>query len=129
MAKGRTTGSANPVSTEFDEVAIVDPTTGKLAQVAAGAVITSCAVSSALNKSGAASVVKASAGRCACVIVQVAGSAPGAMNDCATTGAVAAANQFFVIPNTIGIYELDWPCANGIVVTPGTGQTVAISYV
>ncbi|WP_316854245.1 hypothetical protein [Ralstonia holmesii] len=38
------------------------------------------------------------------------------------------ANQVFVIPNTVGSYLVDHPCVNGVVVVPGTGQTVAVTY-
>lgn len=63
------------------------------------------------------------------VNVVVAGSAPGSVNDAATVAAVSSpANQVFVIPNVAGTYWLDTPCINGIVVTPGTGQTVAVIY-
>lgn len=73
-------------------------------------------------------LVKASRGRSFKVIVLVAGSAAGALHDCATTGAAAAANQIFVIPSTVGIYAVNWPHATGIVIKCGTGQTIAISY-
>lgn len=62
------------------------------------------------------------------VHVLVAGTAPGSVNDSQTLAGATAANLVFVIPNTQGIYILDFPCINGIVVTPGTGQTVAVSY-
>lgn len=39
------------------------------------------------------------------------------------------ANQIFVIPNIVGVNLIDWPCLAGIVVTPGTGQTIAVSYI
>jgi hypothetical protein len=72
--------------------------------------------------------VKAAAGRSFKVSVIVAGSAAGALHDCATTGAAAAANQVGVIPNTVGVYDFNWPHATGIVIKIGTGQTLAISY-
>ena len=77
----------------------------------------------------AAAVVKAVPGRLAKISVVVAGSTAGKVNDCATTGAIAAANQICAIPNTVGMIAMDWPCTAGITVTPGTGQTLAISYV
>lgn len=77
----------------------------------------------------AATVIKAAPGRLAKISVVVAGSAAGTVNDCATTGAVAAANEIGAISNTVGVVDFDWPCATGIVVTPGTGQTLAVSYV
>ena len=76
----------------------------------------------------AATVVKAAPGYVATVIVQVAGSGTGTVNDCLTTGAAAIGNQVFVIPETVGSYQINWPFATGLVVVPGTGQTVAVSY-
>lgn len=96
-------------------------------QVINGATITGRGVKSVLNIT-AATVIKAVAGRICNVSVVVAGSAPGSINDAATTGAVAAANEVVVVPNTVGVYAIDMPTANGIVVVPGTGQTLAVSY-
>jgi len=62
------------------------------------------------------------------VHVLVAGSTTGTVNDCLTTAAAAAANLIFTIPNTVGVYVVDFPCLQGIVIVPGTGQTVAVSY-
>lgn len=76
----------------------------------------------------AATVIKAAPGRVFRVNVQVAGSTTGTVNDCLTTGAAAIANQVAVIPDTVGPLLLEWPCATGIVVVPGTGQTLSVSY-
>lgn len=62
------------------------------------------------------------------VNVLVAGSAAGSVNDAATIAGAGANNAVFVIPNTVGSYLVDWPMAAGIVVQPGAGQTVAVSY-
>lgn len=89
-------------------------------------------VASAVSQSAnvaASTVIKATAGRCVRVNVTVAGSATGAIHNCATTGTAAAGNLVFVVPNTVGTYFIDWPCATGITYIVGTGQTVAISYV
>ncbi len=83
---------------------------------------------SALNKTTGASVIKATPGRVCRVYVNTAGSTPGQVNDCSTTGAVAAANLIGAIPNVVGPYVFDWPCAVGIVLTVGTGQVVSISF-
>jgi hypothetical protein len=68
------------------------------------------------------------AGRIVRVQVLVAGSAAGTVNDCATTGAAAVANQVGVIPAVVGTYLIDMPCYAGICVVPGTGQTLAASF-
>lgn len=62
------------------------------------------------------------------VNVLVAGTAAGSVNDAATVAAVATANLVYVIPNTLGPVLVDFPIMSGIVVTPGAGQTVAITY-
>ena len=92
-----------------------------------GIALTCQGAASVLNITAAA-VIKKSAGRLVRINVLVAGSAAGSANDVAATAGAATANQVFAIPNTVGSYLLDWPCAAGIVVTPGTGQTIAVSF-
>jgi hypothetical protein len=83
---------------------------------------------SALNVS-AATVIKAAPGRICKVNVTTAGSTNGTISDVLTTGAVAAANLVISIPDTVGSYDVDFPCLVGIVFTPGTGMVASISYV
>lgn len=92
----------------------------------AGVAMTGQGLSTSLNIT-AATVIKASPGRLVRINVLVAGAA-GAANDCTTTGAATAANQITVIPAAAGPLLLDWPCLTGIVVVPGAGQTIALSY-
>lgn len=75
-----------------------------------------------------ATVVKATSGKIGRVSVTVAGSAAGSVSDVATTGGVAAANLIAAIPNTVGVITLNFPAQVGIVITPGTGQTVSVSF-
>lgn len=75
-----------------------------------------------------ATVVKAQPGMIASMVVEVAGSATGNINDAATTAAVTTGNQVAVIPTTVGVTKLNFPCLAGIVVTPGTGQAVSVAY-
>lgn len=72
-------------------------------------------------------VIKAQPGMVAQINVLVAGVA-GTVNDCATTAAVATANEIAAIPATVGPIRLGFPCAVGIVVAPGAGQVVSVSY-
>lgn len=65
-------------------------------------------------------------GRIARMSVVVAGSAEGSIYDANASGATT--NKIASIPTTVGITEINLPVNNGIVVSPGTGQTVAISY-
>jgi len=76
-----------------------------------------------------ATVVKAAPGQVFTATVVVAGSSPGTINDCLTTGAAAAANQIATLPNAVNSQQLNFSCLVGIVVVPGTGQTVALSFV
>lgn len=89
--------------------------------------ITGGGISTVLNITDAR-LVKNVAGRLVRVNVLVAGSAAGTAYDSATTGGVATANTIAIIPNTVGSYLIDTPTTNGIVVTPGTGQTIAVVY-
>lgn len=96
--------------------------------ISVGSVMVGYGNKSSLNIT-ANTVVKAQKGRCARVVVIVAGSGAGTLHDAATVAAAATANEIFAIPTTAGSYEIDFPCANGIVVKPGTGQTIAVSYI
>jgi len=73
-----------------------------------------------------ATVVKSSQGRICRISVVEAGSAAGAIYDASLAGATT--NKVWTIPTTAGITEINLPVNNGIVVAPGTGQTIAISY-
>ena len=95
--------------------------------VVQGATITGRGIGSFLNVT-AATLVKASRGRIANISVITAGSTVGSANDVASIAGALAANEVFAIPNIVGMYNVDFPCQNGIVVTPGTGQVIAISY-
>lgn len=77
----------------------------------------------------AATVVKGTPGVAVTVQVLTAGSTAGGVYDTTTTGGAAASNQVAVIPNTVGPVAVQMVCAAGIVVVPGTGQVVAISYI
>jgi hypothetical protein len=74
----------------------------------------------------AANVVKSSAGRIANVVVIVGGSATGMVYDANATGVTT--NPVYVIPTTPGVYVVNMPLSIGLVVAPGTGQTVTVSY-
>lgn len=73
----------------------------------------------------ASTSVSQTSGRVAVVSVTVAGSATGSIYDSATT---ATTRQIYSIPNTVGVYVINIPVSYGILVVPGTGQTVTVSY-
>ncbi len=76
----------------------------------------------------AATVIKATTGTIFKVSVNIAGTADGKVSDTTTVGGVAAANLVAPIPFAVGVINLEWPCTSGIVVTPGAGQTLSVSY-
>jgi len=77
----------------------------------------------------APTVVKALPGRLYSISVIVAGSGAGAVYDSASTTGNTAANQVAVVPTTAGVINANaLPCATGIVVAPGTGQTLAVAW-
>ena len=75
-----------------------------------------------------ATLIKGGLGRVAKVSVIVAGSAAGSVNDVGTAVGAVAGNQIAVIPNTVGVYDVNFPFFNGLAIVPGAGQTVAVSY-
>jgi hypothetical protein len=48
--------------------------------------------------------------------------------DSGTIGGIGAANQIGMVPNAAGVILFDWPCLNGLVFVPGTGQVAAVSF-
>jgi hypothetical protein len=60
--------------------------------------------------------------------VVVAGSASGTINNSATTVQASAANALCAVPNTIGVYPCGQVFNTGLVITPGTGQSVNVTY-
>lgn len=82
----------------------------------------------------AATLIKLGQGLVAKISIVVAGTTLGSVNDVATVGGVAVGNQLAAIPigTTIGpggaVVVLEMPFNLGLVVTPGTGSTLSISY-
>ncbi len=74
-------------------------------------------------------VIKASAGRVCRVSTIVAGTSAGTINDLATTSGASTLNQVATIPELVGTVVVDMPCAVGILIVPGSGQTAAVSYI
>jgi hypothetical protein len=60
--------------------------------------------------------------------VIVAGSAAGTINNASTTALAAAANVLCATPTTIGVYPCGLVFTNGLVITPGTGQSINVTY-
>lgn len=60
------------------------------------------------------------------VSITTAGSTNGVIYDSTSTSSLT--NPIYTIPNTIGIVSVNLPVSYGIVVSPGTGQVVTVSY-
>lgn len=74
----------------------------------------------------AATLVKAGAGRIATVSVTTAGSTTGTVYDAGL--ASATTNLIYVIPEALGVYVVNLPLGIGLVVVPGMGQVLTVSY-
>ena len=60
--------------------------------------------------------------------VVVAGSTAGTISNTSAIGTAAAANALCAIPATVGVIKLGQVFSTGLVVTPGTGQSVNVTY-
>lgn len=64
----------------------------------------------------------------------VSSSSPGALTALtplvgnSTTGIVGSGAIVVVLPNELGIYSANWPIISGIVIVPGTGQILSVSW-
>lgn len=62
------------------------------------------------------------------VSVIVAGSTTGIIYDAPSVGLAGTGNRLYVIQNTVGIQEVKLPANQGIVVQPGTGMILCVSF-
>ena len=60
--------------------------------------------------------------------VVVAGSGAGTISNTGDTGTVTAANALCAIPATVGITKVGQVFSTGLVVAPGTGQSINVTY-
>lgn len=74
----------------------------------------------------ASTVVSSKGGRIINVSVTVAGSTTGTIYD--SNLLINAVRPIYIIPSAIGLYNVNLPVSYGILVTPGTGQTLTVSY-
>lgn len=73
-----------------------------------------------------ATLVNSGKGRIASISITTAGSAPGTIYD--TNAAASVLNPIYTIPNSLGVFFINFPLSFGLVVAPGTGQVVSVSY-
>jgi len=60
--------------------------------------------------------------------VVIAGTTAGTISNTNNVSTVAAANALCAIPATVGIVKVGQVFSTGLVVTPGTGQSVNVTY-
>jgi hypothetical protein len=72
--------------------------------------------------------VIAGSGRLLRFSVLVAGSAVGFVHNSATPTGAATSNALVACPNTVGVYEANVAFNAGLVIEPGTGQSLSITY-
>ncbi len=74
-------------------------------------------------------LVKTGPGRLVNVSI-IVGAAAGVAYDTNSVTSIATGNRIFIIPTsaTNGIINVNLPFSNGLVVNPGAGQTIAVSY-
>lgn len=75
---------------------------------------------------GASTLVKTGSGRIASVSVITAGTAPGTAFD--GNSLTSITRPVYVIPNTVGVFVVNLPLSFGLLVNPGPGQQVTVSY-
>lgn len=74
----------------------------------------------------ATTLVKTTSGRLCTVSVIVSGAAVGKIYD--ASSASVTTNPVYTIPTAVGVYVVNLGMLYGVVVAPGTGQTVTIGY-
>ena len=67
-------------------------------------------------------------GRVYNVAVVVAGSTVGSLYNADGLPATAVGNVLYSAPNTIGVYSFTQVFTNGLVLEPGTGQSLNVTY-
>jgi hypothetical protein len=61
-------------------------------------------------------------------VVTVAGSTAGTIYNTSATTTTAASNALISVPNTVGITKVGQVFSTGLVVVPGTGQSINVTY-
>lgn len=80
----------------------------------------------AANGISSTTQVSTGQGRLARVSVIAAGSATGMAYDASSTADTSS--PIMVIPGNVGIIDVNIPTNNGIVIAPGSGQVITVSY-
>lgn len=73
-------------------------------------------------------IIVTGSGRLVNISVIAAGTTLGQVNNAQTIPLLSASNAIVAIPNTVGVYQCGCAFTNGLIVTPGTGQSVNVTY-
>ena len=114
------------LTTQKNGVVAINNVSTSIANVAASLGGSSTGVTSATVAT--TTLVVAGSGRLIGVSIIVAGSATGFIHNAATTGAASVANSIVATPVTVGFYPVTQYFTNGLVIVPGTGQSVNVTY-
>lgn len=76
----------------------------------------------------AATVICTGGGRLLSVSVTVAGSTAGTINNASTTASAAASNVLLAVPATAQVLTAGQSFTMGLVIVPGTGQSLNVTY-
>jgi S-adenosylhomocysteine hydrolase len=86
--------------------------------------------SATIPAASGATLIVTGAGRLVNYSITVKGSAAGFIYNASSTNTAAAANALIATTATqeVGVYSVGLHFANGLVVTPGTGQSLNVTY-
>ena len=90
---------------------------------------TNAKTSVVITAAAGATLIYAGSGTLVNFAVTVAGSAAGTINNSATVAGAASGNVLCATPATVGIVAVGSRFTNGLVVSPGTGQSVNVTYI
>ena len=76
----------------------------------------------------AGTLVVSGPGRLVSFSVSSAGTGVGGIYDASATGAISPSNNLAATPTTAGVYQVGMHFSNGLVIAPGTGQYVSVTY-
>ena len=71
--------------------------------------------------------IKVGKGWFANISVIVAGTTTGTVYDSSNTNLLTGL-RIYIIPNTVGVVQIQVPFADGLVITTGTGQVASVTY-
>lgn len=110
------------------ELVVIDATLATVASAINTAATDFLLVSGTSSRAAinASTLVSSVPGRLVRVSITTAGSSTGTIYDSSSTGTLT--KPIWAIPNTIGIVDVSIPVGIGIVVVPGTGQVVTVTY-